>query len=141
MMLAFELCLRWNDDYASIFIHCQGFLIPFHHFSVGQNVKKNFVGRIFLYTVFPSLVSSLRSLISWDFISPLTQSSLRPGFQDGCSGDVNWHPLSSSFYHEIKILFGMCSHHEISECGKNLIKNIPASYKPTEVEGNLTIIN
>ena len=103
--------------------------------------QKNFVGRIFLYTVFPSLVSSLRSLISWDFISPLTQSSLRPGFQDGCSGDVNWHPLSSSFYHEIKILFGMCSHHEISECGKNLIKNIPASYKPTEVEGNLTIIN
>ena len=49
MMLALELCHRWNDDDVGIFVHCQGFLIPFHHFSVGHNVKKNFVGRRFLF--------------------------------------------------------------------------------------------
>ena len=45
--------------------------------------QKKFVGRRFgfLYTVFSSLVSSLRSLISWDFVSLLSQSSLRPGLR------------------------------------------------------------
>ena len=43
--------------------------------------KKTLLGEDSYFCVFSSLVSSLRSLISWDFVSLLSQSSLRPGLR------------------------------------------------------------
>ena len=108
MMLALELCHRWNDDDVDIFVHCQGFLIPFHHFSVGHNVKKNFVGRRFLFLC----------VFVTGFITPV---SYQLGFRFSAEPEfpASWLKM------DVKVmLIGIRCHHHItikSECvGKPL---------------------